>query len=184
MPGFVHSGIVFLGLSVMKTKLFLNLTNGIEAIQEYNLKIEDISFVRIQSSYFEAHKYDEVIYELDHNLLMYLALGYECVIYDYGARADTAKALRIGIEWIRFVLCRRWFGTDYTPVIKHKIVSNYFNKKYSELSQKTKKKLDYYKKMCICDSISLHGINGNTLMDNKPEFYRQILVKYFSQKAL
>ncbi len=159
------------------TKHFINLTNGIEALEEYDFNIENISFIRIQSSHFESHKFDEVLYELDHNFLMHLALGYYCKIYDYGARAETAKALRIGVEWIKFVLNKRWLEKKYVPIIKYKIVTNYFEEQYKKISNRTKKKLDYYKKyLNIEDEILLEGINGTTLMDNKPEFYKSILL--------
>lgn len=158
-------------------KIFINLTNGIEALHDHGFSLSDVSFVRIQSSHIESHKFDEILQELDHNLLMNLAMGFRCDIYDYGARSDTAKALRIGIEWIRFVLYRRWLGNEYIPVIRFKNVTNYFNEQYNKLTERTKKKLDYYKKYIICDEIKLFGVNGNTLMDNKPDYYRDIIVK-------
>jgi hypothetical protein len=157
-------------------KYFINLTNGIEAIREYNLEISDISFIRIQSSHFEAHKFDDVLLELDHNLLMHLALGYNCIIYDYGARSETAKALRIGLEWIKFVLSRRWLGVEYIPVIKYKIVTNYFEEQYKIISNRSRRKIDYYKKYMNCSEINITGIQRSTIMDNKPEYYRDIII--------
>ncbi|MDX9791516.1 MAG: hypothetical protein RBT61_11855, partial [Candidatus Kapabacteria bacterium] len=93
----------------MSDKIFINLTNGIEALDKYNLDIEKVNFIRIQSSHFEAHKYDDIILDLDHNFLMSLALGFKCIIYDFGARADSSKAIRLGIPWIKFVLTKRWY---------------------------------------------------------------------------
>lgn len=72
----------------MKQKIFINLTNGIEAIPE--LAISDISFIRIQSCHCERQKFELIIDNLDYNFLMYLALGYECIVYDFGVNSDVS----------------------------------------------------------------------------------------------
>ena len=46
------------------------------------------SQVRIQSSHCEAQDFYGVLQNLDHNLLMHLALGYECRVYDFGSRGN------------------------------------------------------------------------------------------------
>lgn len=40
----------------------------------------------MQSSHCEAQDFTGILSNLDHNLLMHLALGYECRIYDFGSR--------------------------------------------------------------------------------------------------
>ena len=41
--------------------------------------------------------YEGIIENLDYNLLMSLALGYVCVIYDYGSRGNGMEDQREGI---------------------------------------------------------------------------------------
>jgi hypothetical protein len=107
-------------------KHFINLTNGLEVVHEDlgPLQAQEMQFVRMQSSHLEANNYAAFLQELDHNMLMQLALGYNCYIYDYGCRktGDTigqARALWQGIAWTRFVLNRLWLDrlTDDDPVV-------------------------------------------------------------------
>lgn len=162
-----------------KIKIFLNLTNGIEALELHNLSPEDVSFIRIQSSHCESHQYETILNECDHNFLLYLALGYHCIVYDFGARAESPKALHTGMEWIKYVLYRRWFGRDYTPVIKGKNVSDYFLEQYRAITYKTKQRLDYYKKLLATEEIYLETVPGNTTHDNNMEYYKEILHEKF-----
>jgi hypothetical protein len=41
--------------------------------------------------------YEGIIENLDYNLLMSLALGYVCVVYDYGSRGNAMSDEREGI---------------------------------------------------------------------------------------
>ncbi len=163
----------------MSKKIFLNLTNGIEAVEKYGLDPGDVSFIRLQSCHCERHKFDEIIKELDHNFLMCLALGMDCVVYDFGANSALSKAVYLGLEWVRYVLERRWFGRASDPVVKGKRVAAHFEKYYSELQPKTKKKVDYYKKYLATSIIHLEGISSETANDNKPGYFRGVLEQYF-----
>lgn len=86
---------------------YINLTNGIEAIP---ILSEGYHFIRIQSTQCEQKHWDRVIQELDYDFLINAALGNECVIYDYGARKPNARAMYQGVEFIKYVLHRRWLG--------------------------------------------------------------------------
>ena len=57
-----------------KTKYFINLTNGIEALPTVD---GDVSFIRIQSTACEQKRWDFLIQDLDNNFYTWLALGYE-----------------------------------------------------------------------------------------------------------
>ncbi len=154
-----------------KSKVFINLTNGIEAIDKYNLDPDNVSFLRIQSSHCEGHSWDRMLLDLDNNLLMHLALGYECIVYDFGAHTEYSKAVYIGLEWIKYCLNRRWFNRIAKPIVKGKDISNYFEVEYAKLSKYAKKKIDYYKKFLLTDEIKLNGISTITEHDNKNEYY-------------
>lgn len=157
------------------SKVFINLTNGIEAIEEYNLDINSVHFLRIQSSHVEEHKWELILNQLDHNFIISLALGYNCVVYDYGAQCDFSKAIYFGLEWVRYFLNRRWFNQIIRPKIKDKFVDEYFEAEYGKISKKTKKRIDYYKSYLITDNIYLEGITKSTNNDNNIEYYRSII---------
>ena len=74
-----------------KVRHFVNLSNGAEALpllEAAGVPAAEIAFCRIQSSHCEAQDFYGVLQNLDHNLLMHLALGYECRIYDFGSRGN------------------------------------------------------------------------------------------------
>jgi len=163
----------------MKSKIFLNLTNGIEALEKFNLNIDKINFIRIQSTHLENEAFDKLLSTLDSNFLMSLALGYECIIYDFGAKSDTSKAVYYGIEWIKYVLNIRWFGNLETPFIKGKKVEKQFAEHYKKISKKTKKQIDYYKKFLLADKLNITSVTAATNNDNQPDFYLNIIKNNF-----
>ena len=130
-------------------KNYINLTNGIEAISQFNLT--HYSFIRIQSTACEQHLWDRLLQDLDYDFLMNAALGNECIIYDYGTRKPVPRAVYQGIEFIKFVLNKFWYGaTDEAFISRsrnsnHKVnVTDYFNKAYYSLSEQTRTKLKYF----------------------------------------
>ena len=156
-------------------KYFLNLTNGIEALKRYNISLNDIQFLRIQSTHLENEAFDKLLLTLDSNFLMWLALGYECVIYDFGAKSETSKAMYYGVEWIKYVLNIRWFGNYDAPIVKGKNVKQQFAQHYNNIDKKTKKQIDYYKKFLLTNQLNITSITSLTNNDNQPDFYLNIL---------
>lgn len=157
----------------MKQKIFINLTNGIEAIPD--LDSQDIHFIRIQSSHCERQKYSQILENIDFNFLMYLAMGYECVVYDYAANSDVPKAVYTGLEWIKYVCNRRWLDLEEPAIVKGKNVSEFYQLQYSKLEYKTKRKIDYFKKFVLTDKLKIVAITSQTKNDNKFEFYQKII---------
>jgi len=157
----------------MKTKHFINLTNGIEAIKDYSL--EEYSFIRIQSSKCESKKWDDIIQELDSNFLLNLALGNKCIVYDFSAKRTISRAIFQGIEFIKYVLYKNWFNEKIVVFVRGNNCSEYFDKAYKNLSKNSKNKLKYYKKFLNCNKLNLETISNNTYMDGKYEYYFSIL---------
>lgn len=160
-------------------KHYINLTNGIEAIAQYNLP--HYSFIRIQSTACEQHLWDKLILDLDYDFLMNVALGNDCIIYDYGTRKPVPRAIYQGIEFIKFVLNKFWYGVSDEVFITrsrnsaHKVnVTDYFNKAYSSLAEQTKTKLKYFQSF-LGGKINIRCITSSTTHDNNKEFYAQIL---------
>ena len=79
-------------------KYFLNLTNGIEALKFFKIPYNEINFIRIQSSHLESGAFEKILLTLDSNFLMWLAMGFECIVYDFGAKSEKTKALYYGLE--------------------------------------------------------------------------------------
>lgn len=89
----------------MNTKHFINLTNGIQAIEDY--KLSDYSFIRIQSTACEQKRFEEIVVTLSDDFLMSCAMGRNCIVYDYGANKTIPRAIWQGLEWVKFVLYKR-----------------------------------------------------------------------------
>lgn len=162
---------------MIKRRIFLNLTNGLEALERYNLKLENVSFVRIQSSHCEAHDFEAILWDIDHNLLMSLAQGIECIIYDFGAKSNIPKAVYLGINWIYFILNQRWFGNSPDIYAKGKKLNQLFDLKSRNLSKKIQKKLDFYKNYLNTNKIIITSVCDFTLNDNNPAYYNNIIKK-------
>jgi len=114
----------------------INLTNGLELLQELiesGHQAEGLQFCRIQSSHCEARDFEAVLRELDHNMLLRLALGDAVIVHDCGSRGlvwpsqmelqvgkapsaefdedltgTVPRAIWWGLEWVRFVLRDIW----------------------------------------------------------------------------
>jgi hypothetical protein len=57
-------------MKTLPQKKFLNMTNGIEAIQKYKISLEEVNFIRIQSTHLENAAFDKLLLTLDSNFLM------------------------------------------------------------------------------------------------------------------
>lgn len=123
---------------------FINLTNGIEAIKEYNLV--DYRFIRIQSTACEQKRFENVLMEISDDFLMLVALGHTCIVYDYSNKREVPRAIWQGLEWIKFVLMKIWFDITYVPEGRGNNCSNYFEDIYDRLGDRAKKRIRYFKK--------------------------------------
>jgi hypothetical protein len=72
----------------------------------------------------EVGDMEKVLCELDANLLVSLALGYSCVVYDFGSRdkkRGVPRALWYGTEFVRYALDWYWFDAKddtQTPILR------------------------------------------------------------------
>ena len=160
----------------MKTIRYINLTNGVDVIP---LLDEDYHFIRIQSTACEQKLWGKILDELDYDLLMNLALGNLCLIYDYSARKETSRALYQGLPWIEFVLNKVWFDRDTKPMVRNTDVKAYFETEYSLIKEShTVERLKYFRKFLGTDHIRLSYISSQTSHDGNYTHYREILHKY------
>lgn len=153
---------------------FINLSNGIEAIGEYGLSIDDIRFIRIQSTACEQKRWKEIINDLSPDFLISVSIGHHVRVYDYGAKKDIPRAIWQGIEWVKYVLFKRWAGEKYQPIGRAKSMAGYFEEQYFKLDRRTKKKLDYYGKF-FQGKINIGCITSSTSNDGDTERQRLAL---------
>ncbi len=158
-----------------KTKVFINLTSGVEALDKYGMSTDDVSFIRIQSSHCEAHMWEKMLWELDSNFLMFLAMGYECVVYDFGAHTQNSKALYFGVEWVKYFLTRRWFNRDYKPIVKGKDIGNYFEAEYEKITRDLKRRIDYFRTFLFTDELHIRTVSSVTQYDNNKDYHRSLI---------
>lgn len=164
----------------MPTINYINLTNGIEAIP--NIK-GDYRYIRIQSTACEQHLWDRILQDLDYDFLMNLAVGNECIVYDYGANKPISRALYQGLLFVEYVLYKHWIGIEYSPKVKRGEnsegidCSRYFDNAYRNLDKRTIMKLNYFKTFIPKDmrTINLHTISRATSHDGDKLFYFNII---------
>lgn len=169
-------------------KNFVNLTNGIEAIND----LEDFSFIRIQSTTLERNNWYKLFAELDHNLLMWLALGCECRIYDFGANRPISKTIYLGLPIIEYCLNKYWLQYEQDKVWAGRAFSINIKKQVEEIYQRlfvyhdekninVKIALDtkfrYYRRYIPegLTRLRLMGISNITSHDSDIGFYKNVL---------
>jgi len=143
----------------MKEIHFINLSNGFLAIPLFDLK--EVSFLRIQSTACEQKRWSNILNDLDSNFLMSLALGYKCKVYDFSERKPCTRAVYQGLEWVIYVLNRRWFDKEIIPYVKNNNVQLYFRECYNKLTKIEKGKIDFYKKFLNTNKLNIETISGN-----------------------
>lgn len=159
----------------MRVQKYLNLTNGLEYLNE----VGEYKVIRIQSTLCEAKCWDKLVNDLDYNFLLDLAQGNTVEIYDTSSKKNMSRALYQGVEFIRYVLLRRWFDSkpyEILAIVNGHNVTEYFETEYKKLSKDTKKKLDYIKKFVTGHGIYIKRICKKSFYDGKYEYFRELLI--------
>jgi len=143
----------------MPTKIYLNLTNGIEAIEYF----PNSTFIRIQSSHCESKAYNRMLMQLSDDFLMNLALGNRVVVIDGSVNPRHPKSLRCGLKVIKAVLRWIWF--------KEPIVDEFHRGVYKKLDQVTRTKLKYFRKFLQTDKLRLLALSFQTKRNGDYRYY-------------
>lgn len=143
---------------------------------------------------FAAH-YVKILQEMDHNLLLHLALGNKCYVYDFASRKTDpeqqffgqSRIIWQGLPFIRFALNRIWYDlfTEFDTKEYH-WAKNTYARELRNISPATLTRLQYYRRYTRAllsqdtechtyNPIQLYGISQVTSMDGKKEFYSQVL---------
>lgn len=165
----------------MKKKTYLNLTNGLEWLEEDSFleKYDEFEIVRIQSSHCEAKAWNKLLLDLDYGFLLDLATSGIVEIYDTSSKKDMSRALFQGIEVIKYVLTRRWLGIKPEKVyVRGNDSTKYFEWIYDRLSEEVKKKLDYVKKFLNpeLEEIRIDVVCKTSLHDGDFEYFKKLLL--------
>jgi len=158
-----------------KSSIFINLSTGIEFLPAIPPD-KNIHFIRIQSTWCEQKRWNDIIADLDYTFLMHLALGYKCIVYDC-SRRKMSRALWQGIPWIKYVLDRMWFGRNSKAKVKNWDVTNYFDNQFQTLTERTKTKVKYFKKFLLTDRIDIEIYGKVSQYDGKYDELKEILRK-------
>jgi hypothetical protein len=152
---------------------YINLSNGIEAIEKFNLR--DYRFIRIQSTACEQKRWDFVLQDLDYDFLMNLALGNVAIIYDFSAKKKESRAIYQGVPWIKFVLDKVWFKKDTEAFVKTNDVTAYFESEFRKLDKKTLGKIKYFRKFLNTNKLNIYCFSKNTIHDGDVEYFNEVL---------
>lgn len=111
---------------VLEPLHWVNLTNGVEMLPALSSQVPNhlIRFTRIQSSHCEAGAYDKLLQNVDNDMLLSLAVGRPCLIYDLASRnknRGVSRALFLGLQFIRWAIAYLWFAAD--PQTQHLVPS-------------------------------------------------------------
>ena len=101
-----------------RTKLFVNLTTGLELFPRLCEEwAASVGFCHIRSTHLERSAYENLVRDLDCELLFLLACGVHCVVLDAGsARGDgVSRAIWQGLDFIRYLLSSRWLSKPTQP---------------------------------------------------------------------
>jgi hypothetical protein len=148
--------------------------------------MEQISYFRLQSTHCEMRNYEGILENLDYNLLMHLALGYICVVFDFGCRGSAVDDEREGIpraywwgtEWIRFVLDHFWNlegAEDPTRMVRGYNAKSTFEEKVKHLPKDIKRRIKYFRPYVQTKRIHLYPVYSKTDKDGEREYYAALL---------
>lgn len=154
---------------------FINLTNGIQAIEEHGLT--DVRFIRIQSTACEQKRWEDILVQLSDDFILSAALGHHCIVYDYGANKAVPRAVWQGLEWIKYALWRAWWRRPYRPIGRAITMEPYFAEQYAKLSPRARARLSYFARYCRPGEPRLHiaSVTGPTTHDGDFGYYAETL---------
>ena len=142
-----------------ETIIYLNLTNGIEAIGFF----PNSRFIRIQSSHCESKAYNTLLMQLSDDFLFNLSQGKRIVLIDGGVNHNYPKALRQGVDVITNCLNYAWFNKS--------IQDEFYKNVWRSLDKVTKTRLRYYKKLLNADKLYLLPLGFRTTRDGNYDYY-------------
>ena len=147
-------------------KVWLNLTNGLEAAPELNKLHIPYHFCRFRSTSLEQKRWSEMLDAMPDDILMNIAKGTRQVIVDFGANKTCSRAMRQGIPIVTRMISLEWgfqtdshlwmFGRNGKPMCCDEDFTRYVMR----LNKKQKARLKYFKRFVAKD---VDGVNLITM---------------------
>jgi len=132
----------------LRSQNFINLFGGLEWLTYHKPHRDGVHFVRIQSTACEQKRWDFVVRDLDHTLLLYLSQGYPCIVYDVSRKKSESRAIYQGLTFVKFVIDYFWFGRKPAKLtVRGQDCTPYFYSQLHALSPEAVNKLKTYKKI-------------------------------------
>lgn len=133
--------------------VWVNLTNGIEAVEFLDKYNVPFNYCRFQSTSFEQKNWSASVDSMPDDMLINMALGRRQVIIDFGANKMCPRAMRQGIPIAAYIIAQYWnidnggelhmFSRDGNKIIK---AGDNFSREVSRLSNRQKSRLKYFGK--------------------------------------
>lgn len=156
---------------------YINLTNGIQALPAFKDNRDEIKYLRIQSTWCEQQRWNDIILQLSDDLLLHLALGHYCVVHDYSNKRNSPRAIWQGLEVVKYILYKYWFQHNYKLDGRAERMQQYVEE--YEWNDAVISKLKYFKKYINTSTIHLHSITGRTIYDGDYTYYFDRLTSYY-----
>ena len=128
----------------VKVHEYVNLTNGLACLPH----IESPRYLRLQSTWCEQKRWQDILWATPPDLFMDLATGNPLVVHDVSERPRWTRACWQGLEWIRVASSRAWALAPPEPLSERggRAMRQYLMAQYALLPRQTKGMLRYYKR--------------------------------------
>ena len=163
------------------SKVWLNLTNGLELAPYLVTNGVSFDMCRFRSSSFERADWGAAIDSMPDDMLMRLALGQRQVIVDFGANRPCSRAMRQGIPIAVRMLSNAW-GLDMDEHMwmfdrngKVMQCDDEFARCAMRLNRQQRRRLEYFSKYLNTDSINIIIVCSSTVHDGDYDYYTEIL---------
>lgn len=126
---------------------FLNLTNGLAC----RAHVKDPRYLRIQSTWCEQKRWNDVLWTLSDDLLMHLASGDTVVVHDVSERLRVTRACWQGLALATFVCASVWCHEDTAGEMIARSRTGmdmipYFRRVFHDLDDRVIKRIEYYRR--------------------------------------
>jgi len=170
---------------------YVNLTNGLESLQELIDDGASWSLLRLQSTTIERQDWVKLfLTDVSDDLLMHLALGWRCVVHDRGTNRPLSKTIYYALPLVKYVLDRRWYELSPAEVWNQgrrggrgSNVTAQYAKIYHDLfvhtaadTGRVKQRVKYYRRYLVAsvDGVRLAGACSATTHDGDGAYYRDL----------
>lgn len=175
-------------------KHYINLSNGVEALSEVQASGEPWAFVRFRSTTIERSNWGVLLgRELCDDLLMHLALGFDCVLHDRGTLRPLSKTCYFGVPLVAYTLDRFWFGALSQsqhlgprggPGPDRSLL---FQEIYRQVIEEKgpqggilRERLSYFRRFLACDRVTFSVSSKSTARDGDRSFQQALVSQSMS----